>query len=555
MRIAVIIFAAIFALAACGDGSPTSMVQDPAVAEAPSQAAALEAQADALLAQAEGNEDIWELVARAYTLLAQAARIRAEAAENDEAAEAWNVAAAAAEAHAAVAAALSVEGKNTGLITRPEIVGSDNTNVALQAPIVHYGHPSHRWTTIGISPLRGLQASVTHLPSGYEIAYGTASNEGIDVAWAKTREQQALRFRQAADELERYVRAFHSDLLTTFDAQPIVRIDQENPEWAKIALTAIQSINTALPDRFKMHVVDRGDGEVQDGEIVIDFHPKALWPTPSYGRTAGRTEFPVLEWIPGDRANSKYGAHVWIDTGYMAGASARHARALIAHEIMHALGLHAHLESPEFPATIMQSVINTGEDTPKQSLYSVDRLGLFAVYSGLGPEDLGDWGRDAVRIEAYMLGQDSTQFGVTSMNGLTSSWASIRENTDDFGAWASRSASGSATWSGRVLGLTPQIAAVSGLASLTLDLSDLDGTLAFTELETWGPGAPLGEDGSGSVWGDGDLRYSIVMHGSTFRQTGGDDGIVTGAFGGQDFSTMGGVVDRHDLDAAFSGRR
>ena len=394
------------------------------------------------------------------------------------------------------------------------------------------------------------------MPAGYEIAYGTAPNEGIDNGWARTREEQAIRFRQAADELERYVSAFHGGLLTTFDAQPVVRTDQANPAWARVALTAVQSINAALPDRFKMHVVERGEGEVQDGEIVIDFHPKALWPTPSYGRVAaGRTEFPVLEWIPGDRANSKYGAHVWIDTDFMAKSSARHARALIVHEIMHALGLGAHLEPPEFPATIMQSIINTGENTPKQSLYAVDRLGLFAIYNGLGPEDLGDWGRDAVRIEAYMLGRDSTQFGVQSMNGLASAWASIRENTGDFSAWASISALGSATWTGRVLGLTPQIAAVSGRASLTLDLADLDGTLAFTELETWGSGAPLGADGSGSVWGDGDLHYSIIMEGSTFRQTGGDEGIVTGAFGGSDFSTMGGTVDRHDLDAAFSGRR
>ena len=293
----------------------------------------------------------------------------------------------------------------------------------------------------------------------------------------------------------------------------------------------------------------------QDGEIVIDFHPKAHWPSPASGRIAGRTEYPTLDWIPGDRANSKYGAHIWIDTTFMDGASARHARALIAHELMHALGLDGHLDPGQFPATITQAVINTGENTPKQSLYAVDRLGLFAIYSDVSAKDLGEWGRDAVRIEAYMLGQDSTQFGVQSMNGLTSSWASIRENSGDFKAWAETSGLGSATWTGRMVGLTSDIAAVSGTASLTVNLSDLDGTMAFTGLETWGAGNPLGADGSGTTWSDRDLHYSIEVQGKTFRQTGGDDGIVTGTFGGSAFRTMGGTVDRPDLDAAFSGRR
>ena len=444
---------------------------------------------------------------------------------------------------------------DTGTETGTDSSLTVQADAASQAPVVHYGHETNRWTTVGISPFRGVTSSIVHRPAGYEIAYGIAQNEGIDIAGARTREQQAIRFRQAADELDRYVSTFRSRLLTVFDAPPVVRIDRENEAWADIALTAIQSVNTALPDAFKMLLAEGGTGMAQDGEIVIDFHPKANWPTPAYGRVAGRTEFPTLEWIPGDRANSKYGAHIWVDTDFMEQSSDRHARALIVHELMHALGLDGHLDAVQFPATITQAVINTGENTPKQSLYAVDRHGLFAIYSDVSAEDLGEWSRDAVRIEAYMLGQDSSQFGAQSMNGLASAWAAIRENAGDFGAWARTSSLGSATWTGRILGLTPDVAAVSGTARLILDLSDMDGTMAFTGLETWVAGAPLGADGSGTTWGDGDLHYSIAVEGKTFRQTGGDDGIVTGAFGGSAFRTMGGTVDRYDLDAAFSGRR
>ena len=57
------------------------------------------------------------------------------------------------------------------------------------------------------------------------------------------------------------------------------------------------------------------------------------------------------------------------------------------------------------------------------------------------------------------------------------------------------------------------------------------------------------------TWGDGDLGYSIDVHGNTFRQTGGDDGILTGAFFGESHEGMGGTLEREDLTAAFGGTR
>ena len=158
-----------------------------------------------------------------------------------------------------------------------------HVDAAAHAPVVHYGPSDFRWTTVGISPNRGLDASAIHTPTGFEIAYGVARNEGIDMAWARTREQQAVRVQQAQDELERYIRTFQGRQLTTFDAPPMVKIDRANPAWAEVALTAIQSVNAALPDEFKMRLADRGVGDAQDGEIVIDFRPRAQWPTPILG--------------------------------------------------------------------------------------------------------------------------------------------------------------------------------------------------------------------------------------------------------------------------------
>ena len=64
-----------------------------------------------------------------------------------------------------------------------------------------------------------------------------------------------------------------------------------------------------------------------------------------------------------------------------------------------------------------------------------------------------------------------------------------------------------------------------------------------------------GEAGSGTDWSEGDLSYDILVTGNTFRQIGGDDGTVTGAFFGEAHEAMGGVLERTDLTAAFGGTR
>lgn len=61
--------------------------------------------------------------------------------------------------------------------------------------------------------------------------------------------------------------------------------------------------------------------------------------------------------------------------------------------------------------------------------------------------------------------------------------------------------------------------------------------------------------GSGRTWNDGDLRYSVIVRGNAFTQTGGDAGEVTGVFFGSNHEGMGGVVERSDMSAGFGGTR
>ena len=110
-------------------------------------------------------------------------------------------------------------------------------------------------------------------------------------------------------------------------------------------------------------------------------------------------------------------------------------------------------------------------------------------------------------------------------------------------------------WTGRLLGLTPTGKAVGATADLGVDLQTLNGQLAFTNLEAWAANAAPGPAGSGTLWGDGDLHYTVAVRGNTFVQSGGDEGTVTGALFGSSHEAMGGVVERTDLTAGFGGER
>ncbi|MYF88806.1 MAG: hypothetical protein F4186_05270 [Boseongicola sp. SB0676_bin_33] len=83
----------------------------------------------------------------------------------------------------------------------------------------------------------------------------------------------------------------------------------------------------------------------------------------------------------------------------------------------------------------------------------------------------------------------------------------------------------------------------------------MSGTLDFSQLERWPANAAPGPEGSGTTWLDGQLGYLVTVRGNTFVQSGGDDGLITGAFFGTSHEGMGGVLVRDDLSAGFGGDR
>ena len=86
-----------------------------------------------------------------------------------------------------------------------------------------------------------------------------------------------------------------------------------------------------------------------------------------------------------------------------------------------------------------------------------------------------------------------------------------------------------------------------------MDLGTSTGRAAFTNLESWPAGQDVG--GTGTIWNDGNLVYTIALEGNTFKRTGGDEGLLSGAFVGGSYADVEGTLMRHDLSAVFGGRR
>ena len=172
--------------------------------------------------------------------------------------------------------------------------------------------------------------------------------------------------------------------------------------------------------------------------------------------------------------------------------------------------------------------------------------------------DLGPWDDAAIRyggsIENWPYRSDPLQpaFGVDWRNGMARPWT---VGGLPYSTFTESGLSGTATWSGELVGFTPALEAVHGDSAINVDLAAMTGNAAFTALEYWNAGAPPGERGTGMHWNDGDLHYSLTLDGNYLRSNGGDEGYVSGRFVGPEHNGAVGILERPDLTGAFGAVR
>ena len=437
---------------------------------------------------------------------------------------------------------------------------------ARNAPVAYDGRSLNVNPTIAPAPGAVPAVGEHH---GVRVAYGRV-DDGVGAA-------------HLIDYLSDDVRQSGGRLAYFGTMPPTIHIvEGATPEMIDQTVRAVQLINAALPREWRLKVGDvlvsqeivasldepvpacRGlecldapppntpSRSISRGNILVQFAAGGDW-----AGLGGPENDPN---IPG-RAELSYSggliwsARVWVDPVRGAGAN---RMVTLLHEIIHTLG-RQHADPQRFPATVMHAVYESGN--AGEGLHPLDREALLAVYGALGPhatleevaESLGPWQDASMHVRGALdAGGGEVAFGVGLRNGLARPWASGPAPLTNI---KDGNLSGSATWSGRLLGLTPAMEVVGGGAGLTIQLDTLDGALDFTDLESWpSGGAPVGV-GTGALWGDGDLNYQVSVRGNTFVRTGGDPGEVTGAFFGGSHEAMGGVVERNDLTAGFGGKR
>lgn len=418
---------------------------------------------------------------------------------------------------------------------------------AAHAPLFDFRSSLHIGT-VAAPPAEGLQQ--TGERNGVEISQGSV-RDGVGAA-------DVIDYLQPA--------TIHPNLtgLATFPLPPTVNVVAGTSEkYTGYAVRAVQIINAALPRDARLSF---GDTPVPDpvdvdgvprGSIYIGFIPQSEWPGEEYlGHSAvGNAQSQTLYWYNTRRRRSEvleaHSSYVLIDSDEAHNFPEDKTVYVIVHELLHALGFTGHTDPQRFPdATLNPEVPG---QLPRFLLSPIDGNALLAAYDrfrpGAQPEEitaqnLGGWDEESFHVRGDLgIPGGEVSFGVAFRNGLAQPWASGPEPPGNLAQ--NGELSGNATWSGALLGVTPSGQLVVGDSSLTIDLADLGGQLNFTGMEL----------DDGGRWGDGGLGYSVEVRGNAFTRSGGDDGVVTGAFFGSRHEGMGGVLERSDLSAGFGGKR
>ena len=428
----------------------------------------------------------------------------------------------------------------------PDLPQQDASN-SLNAPILTIDDNLH--IGLDIAPSTDDLEEVT-TRSDTAILHG-ATADGTDADTLIAYLTDDARNNTAPNDDERYIRRFASP--------PTVRIaDNADQHITHLTVRALQIINAALPRDWQLELhptpgpsANAAHPNPPINEILIQFAAKADWPPGFFNNTP----------IPGyARTSHTLSTNTLTRASILIDDTLHHSDEAfldtLVHEILHTLG-RKHATAAYNKLTLMRALA-----TFPNVLYTLDRAALQAIYSRLQPgdtvaslaEDLGPWDDTATHLLATVsTHSQDISYGVTMTNGLALPWATgpaPLSNLADNDAIA-----GSAAWNGHLIGFTPDANPVAGNADLTIALDTLAGDLQFSQLEHWTAGEAPDAARTGTTWSDGTLGYAVSVDGNTFTRTGGDDGILTGAFLGTQHHAMGGTLQRDDLSAAFAGTR
>ena len=382
----------------------------------------------------------------------------------------------------------------------------------------------------------------------------------------------ALRDGVGVDRLENYeydlvtsddtVRSFLStDGFYPFRVAPKLYVNEyfledQNASIFYALMSSVRLLNDALPPEFQIQYM--GARENNDGVTIYAYPGEivAILDSPTgvadnCGATAvacadstfygGNTSWTFLR-LPDDFDTSEY----------------MHSRSVIVHELLHALGIWGHVDSIEFPDSIMGA---SGGYIPNLGyiISRIDREVLQIMYMSQRTDLYNDWGEWS-DTTFHLVGRTedgNLNFGVALFNGLPQPW--VRGVLPDTDLVDNRRLYGTATWNGNLLGFSGP-SPIAGDAQLQVRLStlsrpDSEQNLRFRDIYF----VNRFESESSDRWfHTRNIDYKINVAGNGFVNVSGagyEQGLVTGAFLGPEHEHMGGTLKRTDMVGAFGGTR
>ena len=325
--------------------------------------------------------------------------------------------------------------------------------------------------------------------------------------------------------------------------ESLVAEDTQAMETFIALFDSIRILNDVLPPEFQIEFAQQGDIFEGEGSLEVKYVPAdditrecgGSAVACSIGHTSGtRTKYSNII-IPDN-----------IDT-----SDHNNSRTVIIHELLHALGVRGHVDSTEFPDSIMGK---SGDFFPNPgfTIHRIDREVLQIMYMSqrtANYNDFGEWSDNSLHLVGAS-DDGHVNFGIALFNGLPLPWA--RGTTPNSTLSQNNLITGTVSWDGTLLAFSGS-SPVIGTTELTVDMNNLASTqdLKFSDLYFLNR---IESTSSDRWFPNRNINYDVTMSTYGFYHL-SSNGQVIGAFMGPRHEGMAGTLKRTDLVGAFGGTR
>ena len=345
-----------------------------------------------------------------------------------------------------------------------------------------------------------------------------------------------------------------SDGFHPFRVKPRIRLgrgfENSDTEVYRVLVGSMLILNDALPPEFQIWFGDDYlGGPLNEGDIVV-----AALPSAAIDRVCSEDAVACAS------SNIPFGSYtrdaiVSLPDDFDA-SDLVFARTAVVHELLHALGIQGHVDSIEFPDSIMGT---SGDFFPNPGfvIHRIDREILQILYMSKRTARYNDWDEWS-DTTLHLVGRsedDFVHFGVALFNGLPQPWA--RGRWPDSSLANNRRLTGRVSWGGSLLGFSGP-SPVVGSVKLDVVLSRLADPqdLKFRDIYFLNR---YDSDGPDRWFPARNLNYRVnIVGGNRFthwNDAQSDEGLITGTFLGPEHEGMAGTIKRTDLVGAFGGTR